>query len=397
MEAVTQLQDSDAGEVQRLRAQVRALEQEVARLSRPAHDQLGAIVDHAPLTVYLKDVQGTYLLVNREYERLSARPREQTLGRTDFDLLEEPVAQLFRDQDAQVVARGAPMEFRETVPLPDGVHTFITSKFPLRSEDGELLGVAGVCTDVTELENARARLEQAQSELVRQARLATLGELAAVVAHEVRNPLAVVFNAVEALKRQPASGDEKCRRLLEMIVVEADRLNRMVGALLELARPSQVSFRPTEVARLVAAAVRAGKEIGGPDAEVRLELPGPLPEARMDEHLMTQALANLVCNALQAPGRRSEVRVRVQLVGRGGPSEALRFSVVDDGAGVPADLADRIFAPFFTTRATGTGLGLTVARRVAEAHRGTVVHSVTPGGGATFTLEIPFLPPLPER
>ncbi|HEY3447764.1 MAG TPA: ATP-binding protein [Myxococcales bacterium] len=395
MVAVTALEENEAARVQRLEARVRELEQEVARLGRPRQnwDHLQAIIDLAPLTIYLKDAKGTYLLVNRAYERLSARPRAETLGRTDFDIFEEPVARLFRQQDEEVIAQGAPVEFRETIPLLDGVHTFITSKFPLRSETGELLGVAGVCTEITELEGARDRLEQAQAELVKQARLATLGELAAVVAHEVRNPLAVVFNAVATLKRHPAAGDGKCREMVEIIGSEADRLNRMVSALLELARPPQASFGPTNVERMVTAAIEAGRAIGDASAQVSLELPRPVPESCLDEHLLRQALGNLVCNALQAPGRKGPVTVRVDV---DEAATVLRFAVIDDGAGVPADIAERIFAPFFTTRATGTGLGLTVALRVAEAHRGTVALSTTPGGGATFTLEIPFVPPMAE-
>ncbi|MGC4121197.1 MAG: PAS domain-containing protein [Myxococcales bacterium] len=388
-------QGGQVAEIERLRQRIQELEAQVARQEHGPFEHLQAIIDHAPLAIYLKDAQGLYLLVNREYERLSARPREQTLGRTDFDVFPPPVAQLFREQDRSVIAQDAPQEFRETVPLPDGVHSFITSKFPLRSASGALLGVAGLCTDVTELQGARDRLEQTQAELVRQARLATLGELAAVVAHEVRNPLGVVFNAVATLKRHPAA-DLKSREMLEIIGAEADRLNRMVGALLELARPPQASFGPANIERMAASAIDAARAIADPAGEVQLTLAQPLPESCLDEHLVNQALANLVCNALQAAGRQRPVEVRVELVGRETVESALRFHVVDDGAGVPADIADRIFAPFFTTRATGTGLGLTVALRVAEAHRGTVRHTPTPGGGATFTLEIPFVPPLPE-
>lgn len=395
MEAVTKPVETDAERAERLEARVRELEGRLARQASQPPAYLQAVVDLAPLATYFKDVRGVYLLVNREYERLSARPRAQTLGRTDFDIFEPAVAQLFRDQDQEVVAKGVPVEFRETISLPDGVHTFITSKFPMRSEAGELLGVAGMCTDITELQDARDGLEQAQAELVRQARLATLGELAAVVAHEVRNPLGVVFNAVATLKRYPAA-DARCHEMLELIAAEADRLNRMVGALLELARPPTASFGPTDVAKMVAAAVASARSLVEPSDPVRLEVPRPIPESCLDEHLVRQALSNLVCNALQAPGRRGPVAVRAELAGADGPEPMLRIHVADDGYGVPPDLAERVFAPFFTTRAAGTGLGLTVALRVAEAHRGTVTLSTTPGGGATFALEIPFVPPLPE-
>ena len=375
-----------------LRERVRQLEAELAEVRRerqPGSEHLQAIIDHAPLAIYLKDSTFTYLLVNRQYERLSQRPRAETIGHHDFDVFPEPVARLFRAQDEEVIARRAPVEFKETIPLPEGVRSFITSKFPVFSHAGELRGVAGVCTDVTDLERARDRLEQAQADLLKQARLATLGELAAMVAHEVRNPLGVVFNAVAALRRTPVGGGGQSKELLEIIGAEADRLNRMVSALLELARPPAASFDPANVEALVSGAIATARSLVEPKGEVRLEVPRPVPAACLDAQLLRQALSNLICNALQAPQRQGPVKVRVEL---DEPAAALRISVIDDGAGVPAELSERVFAPFFTTRAAGTGLGLTVARRVAEAHRGTVTLVPTPGGGATFVLKIPFVP-----
>lgn len=325
--------------------------------------------------------------MNREYERLAGRPRHEILGRFDPSLFPAAVAQLFRSQDEQVAARGEPIEFQETIPLSDGVHTFITSKFPMRSPAGALLGIAGVCTDITELKRVQEGLDHAQAELVKQARLAALGELAAVIAHEVRNPLGVVFNSLASLRRT-VPADARTKELLDILSAEADRLNRIVGSLLTLARPAKASVAPTSLETLAASAIEAARTLADPNAEVVLEAARALPPALVDEQLVWQALNNLVCNAIQAPGRRGPVKVAIVLDER--PPARLRFEVVDDGEGVPPDLAERIFAPFFTTRAAGTGLGLAVVRRVAEAHLGSATVRPTPGGGATFVLELPF-------
>ncbi|MHB8872773.1 MAG: sensor histidine kinase [Myxococcaceae bacterium] len=376
-----------------LQARVDELEREVAALRaehRQAKDywaQLEEIIERAPLAVYLKDVTFKYLLVNREYEKLSGQQRSNIIGRTDFDVLAQPVAQLFRDQDRQVIARDGPVEFRETIALPDGVHSFITSKFPLRTEGGGISGVAGVCTEVTALERVQQSLDQAQAEILKRERLSTLGELSAVIAHEVRNPLGVIFNALSALKRiEPP----EARRddLLGIIGEEADRLNRMVGALLDLARPPVAKLMPSAVEPLIWGAIEAARALTDPEAEVQVHSPGPVPPARVDEQMLRQALVNLVSNAIQAPQRRSPVSVRVLV--EGAPADMLRFEVADDGAGVPPELVERIFTPFFTTRAKGTGLGLAVVRRVAEAHGGAVNVQKTSGGGATFVLRVPL-------
>lgn len=374
---------------------VQELERRLAQLEarraaeREYQAQLEGIIDSAPLAIYLKDAQHGYLLVNREYERLSQHSREEILGRDDFELFPPPVAQLFRDQDLQVSAKDGPVEFRETIPLPDGIHSFITSKFPLHRGDGALSGVAGVCTEITALLAAQQQLEATQADLVKQERLAALGELAAVVAHEVRNPLAVIFNALATLRRS-GPVDQRADVLLEVIHEEADRLNRMVGALLEIARPIEATLAPTAVLELVRSAIDAARGHSQPEADVRLVIPASLPTARLDEQKVHQALVNLVTNAVQSPGRKEPVQVRVAV--EASPAPTLRVEVVDDGDGVPEAARARLFTPFFTTRARGTGLGLVVVRRVAEAHGGRVRFEPTPGGGATFVLSLPLAP-----
>lgn len=380
----------------RAETRVRELERQLSQLQARADAerqylaQLEAIIDSAPLAIYLKDAQHGYQLVNREYERLAHHTRAQILGKHDFELFPPPVAQLFRDQDLEVTRRDGPVEFRETIPLPDGIHSFITSKFPLHRADGGQSGVAGVCTEITALLAAQQQLEAAQADLVKQERLAALGELAAVVAHEVRNPLAVIFNALATLRRSTPP-EKRVELLIDVIHEEADRLNRMVSALLELARPVDATLAPTQIAELVRSAIDAVRSLSQPEAEVRLVLPRELPVARLDEHKVHQAVVNLVANAVQAAGRRGPVQVQVSV--EASPAPALRIDVVDDGAGVPEASRARLFTPFFTTRARGTGLGLVVVRRVAEAHGGAVRFEPTPGGGATFVMTLPLIEP----
>jgi two-component system sensor histidine kinase HydH len=230
------------------------------------------------------------------------------------------------------------------------------------------------------------QLEEAQAELVKKERLAALGELSAVVAHEVRNPLGVFFNSLAALKRE-VPHNPQAGLLLSIMGEEADRLNRMVNNLLELARPDEVRRAPASLEKCVQGAIEAARTAVDPDGVVTLDIPRPLPTASVDEQMLRQALINLVTNAIQAPKRTRHVTVRAEA--EEGLGEFVRFEVIDNGVGVPSDLTERIFTPFFTTRATGTGLGLAVVRRVAEAHRGFVSVRPTPGGGATFVLRVP--------
>jgi signal transduction histidine kinase len=241
------------------------------------------------------------------------------------------------------------------------------------------------------LERSGADLRAAQAELLRRERLVALGEISAVVAHEVRNPLAVIFNALSSLRKEkPVSTN--AATLLDILQEESERLKRVVGDLLDFARPHELSLDTVPPSRLVASAASAARS-GDAEGLVRFEADDDLPSISCDEHLLRQALVNLVTNALQASGRKEPVRVRA--FRRSPADEAVSFSVYDDGAGISKEVAERLFTPFFTTRASGTGLGLAIVKRVVEAHGGEI--SWHPGGdgteqGVTFTFTIPVAP-----
>lgn len=233
------------------------------------------------------------------------------------------------------------------------------------------------------------RLAETQKELLRHERLAALGELSAVVAHEVRNPVAIIFNALASLKKLP-EGDPRRNDLFDILEEEADRLRRMVSDLLDFAKPQHVALTAAHLPNIVAGAVasaRAALTNSGatPSAgtQVATELARDLPELSCDPELVRRALVNLLSNAFLADGRKGPVVVRGER-----HLDRVVVSVIDDGEGVPESNRVRIFQPFFTTRATGIGLGLPVVARVAEAHGSELSFHPTPGGGATFRFSL---------
>jgi signal transduction histidine kinase len=235
------------------------------------------------------------------------------------------------------------------------------------------------------VDNAR-ELETAQAELIQSERLAALGEMSAVVAHEVRNPVAVIFNAAASMRRNPNERDT----LLAIVEEEAGRLRQMVTDLLDFARPASVRLVHEPLLPIIESALDAVRNGAGAHAvDVELSVDEEVPALQCDVRLLRQAIVNLVSNALQAPGRKGPVRIAVEM---SGPTR-VHLTVSDDGAGVPEDIADRIFRPFFTTRATGTGLGLAVVQRIVRAHSGVLSHRDTPGGGATFEMDLPLRQP----
>lgn len=274
----------------------------------------------------------------------------------------------------------------------DGLVSSGLSPLPYLLDLGYLLLICSVAASLAARFRATTiRLVQAQAELLKHERLAALGEMSAVVAHEVRNPVAVIFNALATIRKQSPSESQRAE-LLAIVDEEAGRLNRMVSNLLEFAKPRYVAMSLVDLPKSVSSAVqgasaaRAGDPTHGA-ASIVVRIAEDLPPLHCDPELLRQALMNLISNALQSPGRCGPVVVEAAL---DLPRNRVELSVIDDGQGVPKEDEQRIFHPFFTTRPTGVGLGLPVVMRIAEAHGGELVYRGTAGGGATFTLCLPM-------
>lgn len=230
-----------------------------------------------------------------------------------------------------------------------------------------------------EAEEERRRAEAARW---REDSLARIGEMAAVVAHEVRNPLAGIKGVLQVVgQRMPAQSGE--RRALGEATARLDGLGVLTEELLLFARPRPPEPAPLGLLALAgetARLLRADRALGG----LALETRGDAGELRGDPQQLRTVLLNLLRNAAEAAGGKGRVVVEVR--DRAGVVE---LSVDDEGPGVPVELRERVFEPFFTTRARGTGLGLAIVRRVVEAHGGEVAVEAGPGGGARFRVRLP--------
>jgi signal transduction histidine kinase len=232
--------------------------------------------------------------------------------------------------------------------------------------------------------SAALGLEALQNQLVRRERLAAVGEMAAVLAHEVRNPLAVIFNAVVGMRRM--AGDQPdVAGLLDVVHEEADRLKRVVRDLLDFARPVVPEIQPTPLLGVVSEAldsVRTESQAEG--LEVRVDLPASLPAVAADPFLLRRAVVNILDNAFHGTPEGGAIHVRGERVEGG----RVRLAVHNDGEPLPPAVAARVFEPFFTNRATGTGLGLTVVRRIVEDLGGEVTLDEE-RNGVSFSIWLP--------
>lgn len=238
--------------------------------------------------------------------------------------------------------------------------------------------------DADTIRTQMGALSEVERRLAASERLATVGRLAAGVAHEVRNPLGVI--RVSAVMLRDVKGSDVDRqRAGQFIVDEVDRLNRYVGALLDFSRPLTPSMRPIKVGVLldgVALRARALEDLQAVTLSVGVA--DPDAETLLDEALMGQVLLGLIVNAAQAKPDQAAV---VQMTHKRLLNKDM-FEVADRGPGLPTEVAAHLFEPFVTTKPSGTGLGLAMARKVVEAHGAVISYCAREGGGACFRITL---------
>jgi two-component system sensor histidine kinase PilS (NtrC family) len=257
---------------------------------------------------------------------------------------------------------------------------------PLRNRHGAQIGHIVNLTDLTEVKQLEGKVKRAE-------RLATVGSLAAAIAHEVRNPLASLSGSIELLKRIEGLGEED-RNLMEIALREVDRLNDLVSGLLEYSRPRGTTYTDVDLAGLSREAVKM-LENDPRHRDVTLELqlnvdPSLSCVIDGDPAQLRQVLWNLMLNGAESMVDGGRLRLTIQ----GGDPESGRavavVTIEDEGGGIPPELREQIFEPFFSTKPTGSGLGLAIARRIIDDHGGSVAISSREPRGTCMRITLPL-------
>jgi signal transduction histidine kinase len=234
-----------------------------------------------------------------------------------------------------------------------------------------------------QLRMANANLEDSFRQLRRADRLSAVGQLAASLAHEIRNPLGSIEGAVDIVER--SASEERRHEFLGIIKKEAKRLNGLLSNLLDFARPRTPQIRPVQIESIVRSVVDLTSHTArhqGIRLECEIEPTGVLVQC--DAEQMTQALLNLTLNAIQATPTGGAVLISVRH-----EDDVVLIRVKDEGAGIDADDTERIFDPFYTTKEGGTGLGLPISYQIVTQHKGRITVERNPEVGMTFTLALP--------
>jgi len=326
------------------------------------------------------DLEGRITHFNASAEKIFGLSRDEVIGQKYAEVLPTDMPH------AAGVLRGAHANHtgEKFYTDPSGrTRPLAVSTSVLANTQGQVLGAVEIVNDLT-------RLRFLETEVMRVKTLAALGEMAATVAHEIRNPLSGIAGFAGLLSREFPENDPK-RDTVAKIIKGCDNLNRIVTNLLEYAQPLRLERRYCDIRDEIAEEITVferGLHRRDHEIVVTRELGSGTLGVYCDPVQIRLAVHNLLRNAADAISD-GQIVCGMSEVQADGETKSIRLWVADDGPGVPEAHADRIFTPFFTTKDKGTGLGLATVRKVADAHRGCIELTPSSGGGACFTLTIP--------
>jgi PAS domain S-box-containing protein len=363
---------------------------------------LEGVLNAAPDAIVTLDARHRIVEWNAGAEKLFGYSPKEVIGQDVDDIITSP--EVFEEAVGftQTVMGGGEVLPTETIRYRKGGSPVdvIVAGSPIMVED-ELIGTVAVYTDITErarmeealkeyserlqemVEQRTRELREAQEQLIRAERLATIGQLGASVGHELRNPLGIISNSVYYLNMKLKDAGEKVKKHLKIMEEEIAISNKIINDLLGFARGRKPILEKAHLNTMVEEALSRSPM---PDnVTVITELGGDLPPLMVDANQIEQVFINLILNAAQAmpDGGRLEIATRA---GDG----VIVAEFKDNGCGIPGENLEKIFEPLFTTRAKGIGLGLAVSKQLVEAHRGTIEVDSQVGRGTTFSVTLPI-------
>jgi PAS domain S-box-containing protein len=358
--------------------------------------RLEAIVDGSPSLIFLKDVDGRYVLINREFARSFGIDRTDIVGKTDAELFMPEQAIAFRRNDLKVIEAAAPIRFEAKTSTVDGLRHSIVQSFPLFDDAGCVQAVGGVAFDITDRKRAEDALRDAQADLARVNRLTAIDALTTSIAHEINQPLAAIatnattcLHWLDAKHANHGKAADIARQMRKDAMRASDIIVR-IRALMTRTKPERTLVEINSLIRDVL--ILTNGELRRHSVEVRTELSESLPTLLGDRVQLKQVILNLILNALEAMVPVCDRRRLLSVSSVPGADKTILVRVSDNGIGIASGEADKLFSAFFTTKSKGTGLGLSICRSIIETHDGRISARPASPHGATFEFSVPAEP-----
>jgi PAS domain S-box-containing protein len=329
--------------------------------------------------VLVVDLNGAITFFNQEAEDITGFEQQKVLGQPYAEIIglnagRELSVLHTLDTGERLSSREKELRQGDGGTIPLGFSTSL-----VRDEAGTVLGALEVFNDLTDVKRLEAEVQRVQT-------LAALGEMAATVAHEIRNPLGGIAGYAGMLERDLDSDDPN-RRLVQKITEGVGRLNRIVVSLLNYTRPLRLNVHPVNLVELVeetTAFFAIDIERSREDIHIERRFPDGDLICRIDPEQLQQVILNLLQNAMQAMPEGGAIEVGLRTEGELGV-----LTISDTGVGMDDEVREKLFTPFFTTKEDGTGLGLVTSKKIIDAHNGQILVDSEPGRGTQFSISLP--------
>lgn len=360
---------------------------------------LHTILDNAPVPIFAKDVQGRLILANRPFDEFFQVKRGSFIGKTDNEFLPPEIAEQHRAHDRQVLTNKQPIEFEEVIPCEDGLHTYISVKFPISNADGEIYAIAAVCTEITERKRAEAFLRLSYQQLARAAH--TRNHFLTNIGHSLRSPLSVILGLSQVLLEEDADPlSDRQRELLENIEESGQQFLGLINETLELFRIEvgkvALNMGPFSVDDVCKSSVRLiSQSAYQKRLTVTCHIQPDITTMYTDRRYLKQILLNMLDNAVKFTPEYGQIGLDVSYDEK---SDMVCFTIWDTGSGIvgehipwlfkPSPQLDGILSKRYTPY-TWTGLGLILVARLVELLGGHIAVESEIRKGSRFTLSLP--------
>jgi len=366
-----------------------------------ASDILLAVIDATPDAIFVKDLEGRYVLVNQAAARFVGRTPDQVIGRQDFELYPEETARRFVQDDKAVLDTGKAMSFEGVATSSSGTQAYLVTKGAYRDKDGKILGIYGISHDITELRSAQDSLEQTRQALFRSQKMEAVGQLTGGIAHDFNNILMVILGNLELLRMRLPHVDDPTTELIDETLRATKHGQDLTGDLLAFSRRRQLNPQPVAINALVDSIVRLLTRTLGASVRVTTTASRDAGVAMVDPAALEAAILNIALNARDAMPDGGTLTIRTS---KAEITQAPRteddlaigqyamLAIQDTGTGMPPDVVARVFEPFFTTKTagTGSGLGLSMVYGFAKQSGGAVTIASEMGRGTTVIIYLPL-------
>jgi len=386
----------DITEKRRIESELKKIE-----LEREEHQfRLQSILDNTPLIIFIKDLNGRYLLANKSFKDAFNSTSEQIIGKTDFDLVSEENAKRYKEIDEYVIREQKNVEVEETIELAGVTKNLLIVKFPLFDKNNNIYGISGIASDITERYLYGLHLIEAiqKAELAEQLQEQFLANMS----HEIRTPMNGIIGMTNILLNSPMSNEQK--DFVHIIKKSSDSLMVLINDILDLSkikagklRIENIDFRLRETVEQTISTFRV--LINDKGLKLRTSVDLSIPDSLTgDPHRLNQILNNLISNAIKFTAA-GEISFEIKPINHIENEIELLFSISDTGIGIPQEKLESIFESFSQAESGtsrkfgGSGLGLSITKKLIEMQNGSIEVKSIPGKGTDFNFTIKYAIP----